>query len=84
MITLWNRKELSITFSMKEQSRICEILATNGIEYSVKIINRGSPSPFAVGTRATMGSFGEKSELSYEYKIYIQKVDYEIARSLIH
>lgn len=45
MITLFNRREAYITYSMQEQSEIRSLLAQNGLDYSVKVINRKSPSP---------------------------------------
>lgn len=83
MITILNRKELTITFSMKIQSEIREILQTNHIEYTIKVINRKSPSPFSAGTRARTGTFGENLDLAYEYIIYVKKQDYEEASYLI-
>lgn len=83
MITLFNRKELVTTFDMKKQGQLRELLQANGIDYRVKVINRGSPSPFDAGARARTGSFGQSMALSYEYKIYVKKADYERALSLL-
>ena len=79
MITILNRKELVITYSMEEQAKIRSTLSQNNIKYSVKVVNRKSPSPFAAGTRAKTGTYGEKLELEYEYIIYVHKKDYENA-----
>lgn len=84
MITIFNRKELLSTFNMQEQGEIKEILVQNNIDYSTKIINRKSPSPFAPGMRSTVGTFGERLEFEYEYVIYVKKTDYEKAISMIH
>ncbi len=35
MITIFNRKELAITYSMKEQARIRDILTAEGIDYII-------------------------------------------------
>ncbi|MFI3175160.1 MAG: hypothetical protein R3Y53_08215 [Bacillota bacterium] len=83
MITIFNRKELTITFSMKIQSEVRETLQANHIEYSIKTINRKSPSPLSAGTRASTGTFGENLDLAYEYIIYVKKQDYEHASYLI-
>ncbi len=83
MITIFNRKELTVSFSMEKQSQIRDILRANNIEYSIKAINRKSPSPFSAASRARTGTFGENLELSYEYIIYVQKQDYEKALHLI-
>ena len=84
MITIFNRRELTITFSLKKQAEISSILSVNNISYLKRVINRKSPSSFFVGTRARTGTFGEKLELSYEYIIYVHKNDYDRAKSLIN
>ncbi len=80
MITFFNRKELISTFSMKQQSDIRDILSANNIDYSVKVINRNSPSVFA-DTRARTGTFGQNMDSAYEYIIYVHKKDYVNAKS---
>ena len=81
MITIFNRKELAITYDMKEQARIRDILADNNIDYDIKTVNRMSPSPMAAGTRTRMGSLGQSQNEMYEYIIYVRKEDYEKAYS---
>ena len=83
MITIFNRKELTITFSMEKQSQVRDILRANNMEYSIKAINRKSPSPFSPGSREITGTLGENLELAYEYIIYVKKQDYEKASHLI-
>lgn len=83
MITLFNRKELLVTYDMKKQNEVRTALGDNGIDYRVKTVSRGSASPFAAGTRARTGSFGEDPAWHYEYKIYVKKDDYEKALSLL-
>lgn len=84
MITIFNRKELCITYSMKKQSDIRYALVDKNIEYQIKTINRMSASPFSSGTRARSGSFGQKMDLNYEYIFYVRKVDYENAKHAIN
>lgn len=83
MITWFNRKELLVTYDMKKQNEVRTLLQNNRIDYRVKVISRGNPSPFAAGTRARTGSFGEDPALHYEYKIYVKKDDYDKALSLL-
>lgn len=83
MVTLFNRKELLTTFDMKRQGQVRALLQNNGIDYRVKTISRGSPSPFFAGTRTRVGSFGENPALSYEYKIYVRKTDYDRATTFL-
>lgn len=83
MITIFNRKELRITHSMKEQSEIRNTLKAAQIEHITKAINRNSPSPFR-GERGGMGTLGQKIEKAYEYIIYVRKKDYERAEHVIN
>ena len=62
MITIFNRKELIITYDMAIQSKARDILASNNIDYFIKVRN---VHPYALNLR------------SYEYKIYVHKNDYE-------
>ncbi len=80
MITIFNRKELLTTFSSVEQADFRSALSGSGIPYRIKTVNRRSPSPFASGTRARTGSFGESQDLAYQYYIYVKKEDYEKAK----
>lgn len=75
-------RELAITYDMKRQGEIREMLSQNSIDYKVKVIDRKSPSPMGGGVRARTGSFGEKAELMYEYVFYVRKGEYERARGL--
>ena len=82
MITIFNRKELLTTFSMEEQASIRSLLADNGIDYYTKTVNRGCAS-FMMDTRSAVGSFGQNLNLDYEYIIYVRRVDYQQALSLL-
>ena len=82
MITIFTRKELLITFDMKRQSEVRDILAINGVNYIIKVTNRLSASPFG-SSRARIGSFGMNQNSAYEYKIYVHKKDYDKALKLI-
>ncbi|MBW4846288.1 MAG: hypothetical protein KZY87_11990 [Lachnospiraceae bacterium] len=83
MITIFNRKELISTFDMQRQAKIRDLMVQYSIPYSIKVINRKSPSPFDAGSRARTGTFGENLQLEYEYIIYVKKIDYEKANAII-
>lgn len=83
MITILNRKEVCITYSMQEQSEIRNLFAQSGINYSVKVVNRESPSPAGAGSRARTGSFGGDISGMYEYIFYVHKDDIEKAKHII-
>ena len=82
MITIFTRKELLVTFDMKRQSDVRDILSANGVKYAVKVTNLQNAA-FLGSSRARSGSFGMNTNLSYEYKIYVRKKDYDYAVSLI-
>ncbi len=84
MITIFNRKELLITYEMKKQSEVRELMARNHIPYSIRVINRKSPSPFGAGSRARTGTFGENLQLEYEYTIFVKRADYEKANAVMN
>ncbi len=78
MITIFNRKELLITSDMKHQANIREILAANGIDYTVKVTDHQNAAVIG-SSRARAGSFGMNQNYVYEYKIYVHKKDYDNA-----
>ena len=82
MITIFNRKELLVTFDMQRQANVRDILDANGIKYTVKVTNRQSASVLG-SSRARVGSLGMSSSLAYEYIIYVHKDEYSNALKLI-
>ena len=83
MIAIFNRKELLVTFDLKKQAKVRDILAANNVEYYIKTVNRMSPSPVSAGTRGQMGTAGQRMKDMYEYIIYVKKCDYKKASYLI-
>lgn len=83
MLTIFNQKELVRTYNMKQQAELRDILAQNHIDYTVKVVNRKSPSPFDAGSRARTGTFGESLQMENEYIVYVYKNDYEKAAELL-
>lgn len=81
MITIFNRKELFITFSMKAQADTRAALKKNNIKYYLKTINMNSPS--AIGGTRGRGTFGQNLDMSYEYIFYVHKNDLERAKGSI-
>ena len=75
MITIFNRKELAITYSISEQARIRNLLAAEGIKY---IIDTKGTFMRNFGSRgATIQQFGENITAGTEYRIYVLKSDYD-------
>lgn len=83
MITIFNRKELIITFDVNKQMEVRDKLWANNIEYDVICKNITSPSPFASGNRG-MGTFGINNKFANEYKIYVKKSDFDLAVKVIN
>lgn len=81
MITIFNRREVAVTFSMEVQAKIREVLSENNIDYYTKVINRRNKSPLSASSM--FGSFGENPRLDYEYIIYVYKANYEQAKTLV-
>lgn len=80
MLTLFNRKELHITYDMNDRVRVCGILSDNGIDYRLKTTNTTAP---AMGGRRGGSTLGVNMDYAYEYKIYVHKDDYDRALHLI-
>ena len=78
MIHIFNRKELTITYSMQAQTRIRDILAAEGIDYRIRTSSHDSS-----GSRTRSGSFGISAEHAYEYRFYVKKEDFDRAAQLI-
>lgn len=83
MLTIFNRTELCMTFDLKEQARVCDILSDNKVEYATRTINRMSSSSVSAGDRSRVGTFGNDMQNMYEYIIYVRKADLEQAGKLI-
>ncbi len=77
MITIFNRRELVSTYESALQAAFREALAAAGIDYSVKVVDRGGTS----GIRARTGNFGQKNP--YQYILYVRKQDWEAAKRVI-
>lgn len=83
MVNIFNRSELIITYDMKQQADIRNILSANNIEYIVKTKNIQSSNWGRQSMRTRTGTFGTNPDFSYEYKIYVKKSDLEQAKYLI-
>ena len=82
MITIFNRRELLITMNLARLSSVRDILDTNDIPYITKTTNLQSAS-FMGSSRSRNGLFGIDQRFSYEYKIFVNKDDYNKAIQLV-
>lgn len=82
MITIFNRREVSLTFDVNRLAKIRETLSSHGIDYKIKSFNRGGNN-FGNSSRARMGNFGINVEYGQEYAVFVKKDDFEEARALL-
>lgn len=76
MITIFNRTELRITYSMRERIAIEEKLESNGIKYTVRSGN-------FMSSGRNRGVPGINADAAYEYRIYVYKKDVEKAEAAL-
>lgn len=88
MINVFNRKEVYSTYNMAEQTRVKEILESNDIECLLD--NKRLESP--LGGQSTISGnaspLGAQSSVNsdnccMEYKVFVKKTDYSLAKRLI-
>lgn len=82
MITIFNRRELFVTLNMSQLNRVKDILSAHSIPFFTKTTNLQA-APFIGSSRARTGTLGINPDYSYEYRIYVHKLDYEKASHLI-
>lgn len=82
MITIFNRREVCLTFDVNKLARTRETLSSHGIDYKVKSFNRGG-NHFGDSSRARVGNFGINVEYGQEYAVFVKKDDYDEARGLL-
>lgn len=82
---MWNiltQKELLLTLDLNRQAEVRKLLSLHGIEYRIHTKNLQGSGSFGDRARRT-GSLGVKQDYIYEYKIYVQKKEYEQAKRLV-
>ncbi|MBE6114204.1 MAG: hypothetical protein E7191_03910 [Erysipelotrichaceae bacterium] len=84
MITLFNRKELLITYDMSTLAKVRTILESNNIEHKVRTTNTLSPSSFNSHTKTRGVPYGLDHSKTHEYKIYVKVSEYEKVFYLIN
>ena len=67
MITIFNRKELLMTFDMQKQGVVRRMLVENGIKYTVDVVNLPGSFPSFEGQKTMPGS---QEEISSAKSIY--------------
>ena len=74
MITLFNRRELLITYDQQAVNQCRELLAANSIDYRIKIVNS------TMGAGRNRVSFLRRQE---QQIVYVHKQDWEYAMYLL-
>lgn len=81
MITVFNRKEVLVTLDNQLYTDVVETLYSNNIKCTSKITNLlGDNLSRGIDGR---GNVGINYEHANEYKVYVHKKDYDLARFLI-
>ena len=83
MITLFNRRELTITWDQTRQAEIRSILSDHGIESIVKLVDFHSSSNAWNRYGHNADTFGLNRDYLYAYTIYVRSKDDEEAHYLI-
>lgn len=83
MITIFNRRELYVTFDMKKFNEIRTCLDQAGIEYTYRTVSQNGSAGVAPNNRSRMGGAGVNLEKDLEYLVYVKKADYEKAIHLL-
>ena len=78
MLNLFNRKELIVTYDLREVNRIREMLLANRIDYYVKA-SYMRPNR-AMGTDRNRVAFTRKQE---QFTVYVHKTDWDHAMYLL-
>ena len=81
MIHFFNRKELMMTYDLRQVNDIREILRANRIDYHVKASYPRSASAIGAG-RARTASFGPVRQQE-RFTVYVHKADYDRALYLL-
>ncbi|WMI81701.1 hypothetical protein [Anaerotignum sp. MB30-C6] len=77
MITIFNRKELCITYSMEEQAKIRDVLSSYNIDYSLSTLGN-------LHISNSRGVPGMQDFTQTQYKFYVKKSDYEEAIAILN
>lgn len=78
MITIFNRRQLAVTYVQEEKTHICRVLAEQSIAYVVREVHRTAPHAITA-ERPRDGSFCKQSEMVTAYFIYVKKADFTTA-----
>ena len=78
MITIFNRRELYITYSMENLAAIRQALEASGIDYYYRFRDLSALQRLD----QTIGKFGRGTS-TIEYKVYVKRKDYDRAKHTV-
>ena len=82
MITIFNRREVSVTFDVHKLAKMREILSNHKIDYKIKTFSRETKG-FSLPSRTRVGNFGINVDYGREFVLYVRKEDYKKAKALV-
>ena len=83
MFTIFNSKSLWIGFDLVRFHEIRDVLERNGIPYKYKTRNHLGQWSGEGTIRGSKGSFGNATEFTYQYEIFVYNKDIEHAKYCI-
>ena len=83
VLTVFNRREVLVTFSSDEFARAREALAHAQINYVLRIVNLESAKGWGPDRRSTYGSLGMNQQYTKQYVLFVHKRDYVEAERVL-
>jgi len=86
LITIFNRKELYITYSMEEQARIRNLLSSHNIDYTLSTLSVYDILSILANTMQSSprGAYGRRDFNQTQYRFYVKKSDYDEALAIMN
>ena len=81
MIHIFNRRELLVSYDLRQVSDLRELLRASRIDYFVKVAGPRSADSLGAG-RSRVYSFGH-DRAPQRYTVYVHKADWEYAMHLL-
>lgn len=82
-MNILTRRELYTTYDLNNLNNIRDILNQHGIKYEIKTTNSRSGNGWGGHSSHRSGAAFEKSSVSYIYKVYVRKEDFDAATHAI-
>ena len=80
----FNKEDVYIGYSIKELSKVRNILEKEGIKYSQKVVNHSGQWSRLGTRRSRSGSYGMNIDYEKQYTVYVHRKDFEKAKHLIN